>query len=166
MKLGFIDIEASGLGDNSFPLEIGWTKDGIDIHEFFIKPHVSWDIEEWDPNAENLHGISKDFILENGINSIDIALIMNEHLSGYTLLSDSHLNDIKWINKLFVSNEIKREFKIVSIDLFLNKLGLTDDQVHQAFFEARKLSPPNNSVYADVKFMFEAVTIGMNSVKK
>jgi hypothetical protein len=156
MNLAFIDLEASGLSENSFPLEIGWTKDGVNFKDYFIKPESDWDRNSWSQVAENLHGIHLADVEYSGLLCEDIAKEMNSDLQEFLLLSDSVTHDIKWVNMIFAAAKIERKFKIVSIESFLKKMGLNDHQIFQAFKYGRENFPPCNQVKQDLIFLYNS----------
>lgn len=55
----FIDFEASGLGQHSYPIEVGWSDRAGNIRSMLIRPTGEWFEEPlaWDLNAQALHGI-------------------------------------------------------------------------------------------------------------
>lgn len=62
----FIDLEATGLNEGSFPIEIGFAyihtdevgRDSVRSWSYLIKPHESWDIEAvWSQESGKIHKI-------------------------------------------------------------------------------------------------------------
>jgi hypothetical protein len=55
----FLDIEASALGKNSFPIEIGCVLDDeVGPETFLIAPHETWDTDGgWSNLSAEMHGI-------------------------------------------------------------------------------------------------------------
>lgn len=53
----FLDIEASGLGSGSFPVEIAWVSEGGAEESHLIRPAPGW--TQWSRRAEALHGITR-----------------------------------------------------------------------------------------------------------
>ena len=154
MKLGFIDIEASGLSEDSFPLEIGWTIDGDYVESFLVKPDKQWNINSWSNEAKKLHNIELKDVIDFGNENEKIAKKMNEDLEGFVLLSDSVSHDIRWVNMIFSASLIERKFKIVSIEKFLKRIGLSDKDIFESFQFGREQCPPNNTVTDDAKFLY------------
>ena len=52
-----IDVEASGFGRGSYPIEVGFALEDREVQSYLIKPALGWD--HWDPKAELIHGISR-----------------------------------------------------------------------------------------------------------
>jgi hypothetical protein len=70
-RIAFVDLEASGLGSNSFPTEIGWamiSEDGsVESGSCLIRPTARWRMysNAWSAASERLTGITKE-ILDEG----------------------------------------------------------------------------------------------------
>lgn len=96
-----LDVEASGLGKRSFPIEVGvaYTATG-EVRSWLIRPHPAWDGWEWSDEAEHLHGISRSLLDAEGLPAEDVAAALAEAVQGHTVLSDSSLDD-GWVAKLY-----------------------------------------------------------------
>lgn len=57
-----LDIEASGFGRGSYPIEVGIARADGSCCAFLIQPLDEW--THWDPKAELLHGISRDRLMK------------------------------------------------------------------------------------------------------
>jgi hypothetical protein len=117
-----IDLEASGFGRGSYPIEVGIALESREIHSFLIKPEADW--THWSEEAEQIHGITREQLQAEGMSIEEIALTLNEMLRGQTLYSDAWSFDSSWIGRLFDSAGIVQRFRIETI----NKL-LQHDQV-------------------------------------
>lgn len=96
-----VDIEASGLGEDSYPIQIGWAAlDQSAIGEFLISPHSSW--EAWDELAEGVHGIDR-ADLAGGMSVCEAAEKLCRELSGTTLYCDAPGFDQYWLERLFLA---------------------------------------------------------------
>jgi hypothetical protein len=112
-----IDLEASGFGRGSYPIEVGIALENRDIHSFLIKPEADW--THWSDEAERIHGISREQLSSEGVCIEDIALKLNEILVGKTLYSDAWSFDSSWIGRLFDSAGIVQRFRIETINKLL-----------------------------------------------
>ena len=63
----FIDVEASGLGNTSYPIEVAWNDAEGLITNHLVKPEPQW--TSWDPEAERIHGITKEQLEKDGISA-------------------------------------------------------------------------------------------------
>lgn len=102
MTLVFIDFEASGLGPESWPIEIGiaWL-DGnrIEVRASLIRPHPDWPDSAWSPESARVHGIARD--------ALDVAPTANAVAGEYAafmaraiVLSDAPEFDGRWWRRL------------------------------------------------------------------
>lgn len=112
-----IDLEASGFGRGSYPIEVGIALDNRDIHSFLIKPEDDW--THWSEEAEQIHGITREQLQAEGMCIEDIALKLNDMLRGQTLYSDAWSFDSSWIGRLFDSAGIVQRFRIETINKLL-----------------------------------------------
>ena len=70
-----LDVEASGFGSDSFPIEIGVKRsDGARFCRL-IKPYQSW--THWNSEAESLHGITRDVLSQYGIDGREVCIQLN-----------------------------------------------------------------------------------------
>lgn len=107
-----IDCEASGLSQNSYPIEIGvaYSRDSFG---FLIKPAADWTY--WDLVAEKIHNIKREDLENSGISVYDAVNILNSQLRGLTVYSDAFDFETFWIDKLYSAVGVERNFKIESI---------------------------------------------------
>lgn len=102
VQLAFIDVEASGLSEHSYPVEIGWAILGGSSGSRLVRPAVEWDLDGWDANAERVHGITLGRLASTGRHADDVAAVLNKDLAVKTLaLTDGFDWDSFWIARLF-----------------------------------------------------------------
>ncbi|OFX04867.1 MAG: hypothetical protein A3E78_05580 [Alphaproteobacteria bacterium RIFCSPHIGHO2_12_FULL_63_12] len=100
-RLAFIDFEASGLGAKTWPIEVGWAfEDGVG-ESFLISPAPEWSMDEWDPRAERLHGISPKMLSDLGVNASLACDRLTKALNGFEVYSDAPDWDGFWLMRLF-----------------------------------------------------------------
>ncbi|MEJ2611355.1 MAG: exonuclease domain-containing protein [Candidatus Thiodiazotropha sp.] len=129
--INIIDIEASGLNFDSYPIEIAVLVN--DKREsWLIKPQEEW--HYWDDSAEAMHGISRELLQKEGINAATVVQELNKFLARSTepLYSDAAYWDVDWIDTLYFSVNQKRNFYINSL------LDLLDNQQQTRFKQKRK----------------------------
>ena len=114
-----IDLEASGFGRGSYPIEVGIALDNRDIHSFLIKPEADW--THWSEEAEQIHGITREQLQAEGMSIEDIALKLNDMLRGQTLYSDAWSFDSSWLGRLYDEAEIVQRFKVDTLMRLLNE---------------------------------------------
>ncbi len=111
----FLDCEASSLSDNSYPVEIAWSAPDGSVESHLVRPAPDWD--EWSEQSEEVHGISRERLLAEGLPSWIVARRMNESLAGAILHSDAPAFDTFWIDRLFEQHGEDRTFEIRHADL-------------------------------------------------
>ena len=114
-KIAFLDVEASGLGDRCYPIEVGIVR-AVDLSGWsaLIRPAWSWRRNgRWEANAEALHGISQAEIEAEGWDVVELARVLNEKLAGMAVFSDAADFDGHWLEMLF-----KESMEPQTFDLF------------------------------------------------
>jgi hypothetical protein len=108
-----IDIEASGLGRGSYPIEVGFITGSGQTGCTLIKPEPHW--QHWNQEAEILHGISREVIASKGKDIEAVASWLNENLAGQIVYSDGWVNDMCWLGQLFDEAGMVQAFRIESL---------------------------------------------------
>ncbi len=120
MELIFVDIEASGLGPDSYPIEIAWKCEKTGKQDsFLIDPSSVEGWEFWDEFAEELHGIEPEQLFREGISAAQACERLNAALAGKTLTCDAYQFDLFWLTRLFASQGLSMRFGIQGIERFL-----------------------------------------------
>tara|TARA_Y100000588_G_scaffold306474_1_gene330186 strand:- start:496 stop:996 length:501 start_codon:yes stop_codon:yes gene_type:complete len=125
-----IDLEASGFGRGSYPIEVGYALEDRQTVSYLVKPASDW--QHWSEEAEQIHGISRDLLQEEGLTPREIALKMNENLRGKTLYSDAWSYDTSWMGRLFDEAGLIQRFRIETINRIL-----TPEQM-EAWYDTKK----------------------------
>ena len=160
-SINIIDIEASGLHFDSYPIEIAILVEGK-RKSWLIKPEPKW--QYWCDTAEKMHGITRDLLQNDGIDATTVANEMNEILGGSTtyIYSDAAHWDADWIDNLFVSVKQVKQFYIGSIFDLLN-------ETQKARFKVEKDRIASSGKYrhhraaADVEIISEAFQLAIDS---
>jgi hypothetical protein len=105
-----LDMEASGFGRDSYPIEIGFVLADGRSYCTLIRPAPDW--THWDPAAEHLHGIARDTVLRHGRDTVEVAAQLNRMLRGLTLYCDGWAHDYTWLNKLFDAADAVPAFRL------------------------------------------------------
>jgi len=108
-----LDVEASGFGAGSYPIEIGYIASDGTSYCTLIRPAPSW--THWDPGAEAMHGISRETLMRYGRAPAEVARELNARLSGEVLYSDGWGNDFVWLGKLFDEAGLVPRFRVESL---------------------------------------------------
>ncbi|MGN6210428.1 hypothetical protein [Asticcacaulis sp.] len=102
----FIDFEASSLGKKSFPIEVAWVFEDGTSKSMLIQPIVEW--RDWSPEAEALHGISRDLLEREGVPAATVAHQMMSDLIGHDLFASAPSWDGKWLSTLLRGGGLPR----------------------------------------------------------
>ncbi len=98
----FIDIEASGLDSNSYPIEIAWSDSTGLVESHLINPYAIEAWTDWDYHAQQLHGISRKLCREQGVHPAYVCQRLNESLPpGAIIYADGLPHDEWWLDILF-----------------------------------------------------------------
>jgi len=159
----FYDCEASCIG--GLPIEIGWafveTLTGeIKSESHLVRPPPYWDMESvWDPDAEKLHGISRQQLIAQGRPSFEIARRMNKVLVGRELFSDAPADDERWLRIIFDEAGLEPAFTIrrthadVLTAQLAARLGWDIVGYEAARAEAARISPRTHRAEADARLL-------------
>ena len=114
-----IDVEASGFGAKSYPIEIGVVRhDGAKWCKL-IRPFDHW--VHWDEEAEALHGITREMLNNHGLSPIRVCHELNHFLSNTQVYSDGWVVDNPWLIKLYAASGVEMSFTCRALDYVLNE---------------------------------------------
>lgn len=134
-----IDVEASGLHPDSFPLSVAWgsTLDNIEHH--LIRPEAAWlaFTHAWDPAAERLHGLSRARLDTEGKPALWVAQRLATVLADSVIYSDAPEHDRSWLARLHECTGVPQCYRIVHIDQQLPRLYHTERNPH-AYYALRE----------------------------
>ena len=135
-----LDIEASGFGSLSYPIEIGVINQAGKRFCSLINPQHDW--THWDTQAESLHGISRQVLHEKGQPVQLVCQQLNQFLHGQVVYSDGWVVDDTWLIKLFHAAGIAMQFHLSSLEMILNEnqmslWHLTKDRLFKQMKEQR-----------------------------
>lgn len=153
-EIGIIDIEASGLHFDSYPIEIAVLLRG-ECKSWLIRPEPSW--QYWCETAESMHGISREELEQRGLPAIEVATQLNAFLSEFdvVLYSDAHRWDGDWIDTLYYAVKVEKPFHVDSIyDLIGNEKVDQFDSYFASLAESGRYR--HHRAADDVKMIYES----------
>ena len=113
-----IDVEGSGFGPESYPVEVGLAlRDGT-RHCYLVAPQRSW--RHWDAEAERIHGISRTLLETHGRPAREVAWRLNALLAGRTVYSDGAAFSIAWLDRLYRAVRMQRGFEVADLSELLD----------------------------------------------
>lgn len=115
----FIDVEASGFGRGSYPIEIGFVDPEGGLFCTLVQPEADW--THWDAEAAALHGIERGLLSSHGKPVAWVARQLNARLAGQTVYCDGWAQDYPWIARLFDAAEDAPAFKLDDLRKLLSE---------------------------------------------
>ena len=130
-----IDIEASGFGRHSYPIEVGFVLPDGRARCMLIKPASDW--THWDEAAALVHGITRATLMAHGKSPLEVAQTLNTDLAGMVAYCDGWVHDYAWLAALFEEAGISPRFKLESVNRLLGDTQLSelDEARHGALQE-------------------------------
>ena len=114
-----IDVEASGFGSRSYPIEIGLAMEKASRYCSLILPARAW--THWDNTAEQTHCITRDLLKAHGKPVREVAEELNRLLGHKTVYSDGWSVDKPWITLLFSKAGIRQTFWVSPLERILSE---------------------------------------------
>ena len=117
-----IDVEASGFGAGSYPIEVGFVSPtGVAVCTLIL-PEPSW--THWEPSAERVHGVSRDTLRSHGKPATAVAALLNQHLAGLPVYCDAWAHDYAWLARLFDAADAVPRFRLRDLRELLSEAQL------------------------------------------
>ena len=132
-----LDIEASGIHADSYPIEIGVAFTDGTTWCSLIKPPPSW--QHWCGKAAQVHGIPRQDLHAHGRDPVAVAATLNDLLDGAIVYSDCWVLDNPWLTKLFEQAAMEKRFTL------LDMLHLLDEDTFVA------LSPTKQQIAQELR---------------
>jgi hypothetical protein len=112
-----LDIEASGFGLGSYPIEVGFIQPDGQSWCSLVRPQADW--QHWDPNAATVHNITREQLMQSGRGAKEIVDVLNDRLRGTTIYSDAWAHDYTWLNRLYEAVDRSPTFKLDNLRALL-----------------------------------------------
>jgi hypothetical protein len=155
-----IDLEASGLARESYPIEIAWkcTKSGASDC-FLINPDTVPEWHYWDECAEELHGIEPDLLQREGISADQACFRLNRVLAGKDVVSDAVEYDGFWLRRLFDACDIRQGFRLAGLESVLS----AEERIQYHFIAGAAVR--RHRALQDVEDLISAITAAQSGVE-
>ena len=114
-----IDVEASGFGASSYPIEVGVAMGRHAKYCSLIKPAADW--THWDSSAESFHQIKRSQLNAHGKPVREVALQLNSLLLDATVYSDGWVVDQPWLITLFHQAAVPMRFQLSALEMILTE---------------------------------------------
>lgn len=148
-----LDIEASGLATDSYPIEVGVILNDGSSWCSLVKPENHW--QYWCKQAEKIHQISQDNILKHGKSAVEIAKHLNQLLKDKTVYSDCWVLDDKWLRQLYMEAKLTPTFRLRDI-IYLLKEGDFDYWEETKCAIAKELNIDRHRATTDARILQES----------
>jgi len=125
-----VDVEASGFGGTSYPIEIGVALD--DGHKYCSLVHPEPDWTHWDLEAERVHRISRDLLETYGRPAREVAQTLNELLATRTVYTDGWVVDKPWLSTLFQAARLEMQFRVSPLEMILSEVQMEEWHAEKA----------------------------------
>jgi len=145
-----LDIEASGFGRDSYPVEVGFVLPDGQTYCTLIRPAPEW--THWDPAAEKIHRIPLATVIQHGRDVTEVATQLNTRLQGMTIYCDGWAHDYVWLKVLFEAAGLTPSFKLENLRTLLTEQeaafwGVVKQQV------ATEMRLPRHRASSDAKIL-------------
>ena len=128
----FMDLEATGFGPESYPIEVAWSDGQGEINRYLINPASVPGWDSWDDEAERVHGLERSRLLRNGWPADFVADRVSEALAGHKVYSDAPDYDARWLGRLFTAVDRPMPFAFEHVDeLLLRTMRRADEPIWQ-----------------------------------
>jgi hypothetical protein len=114
-----IDVEASGFGSGSYPIEVGFVTPEGQAHCCLIRPEPQW--TRWDLKAEAVHHVSRHTLQQYGKPIDEVAYWLNGYLHGQTVYTDGWGHDYAWLSLLYDAAGSQPTFRLESLRSLLDE---------------------------------------------
>jgi len=118
----FIDIEASGLGGKTYPIEVGWATCDLASTCYLVRPAKLWDDWLWMPESEKIHNIHRDVCVREGHDVVEVAHAVNAAMKDRLVFSDAVDFDGYWLSVLFRAADVAPGFALYNANVLLRDL--------------------------------------------
>ncbi len=135
-----IDIEASGLHKNCYPIEVALALPITALEKaWLIAPTPEWrDNGIWEEQAEALHGITRADLFRNGVLPEVVVGELIVCIGEKQLVSDCPSADGGWLQQLFAAADVHREWRIHDLDEVARRITWGRGVHHEAALSAAR----------------------------
>ncbi|UCV25168.1 hypothetical protein KI613_20315 [Ferribacterium limneticum] len=149
-----IDIEASGFGKGSYPIEIGYFMPDGSSFCTLIRPEPGW--THWDSSAEAVHGIAREQLASYGKSAVEVCLALNRSLRGQRVYCDAWSYDYVWLSLMYDAVDLVPSFEFRDIRELLSECEKTLWHATRAAVEVR-LALRRHRASGDARTLFETL---------
>ncbi len=155
MQIVTIDFEASCLPRHgrSYPIEVGITGADWGTRHWLIRPHHDWTGWDWTTEAEALHGLTREWVQQDGQDVALVARELEQALSGRRVIADSYI-DAYWLDTLVKAAGITPFAHIEHVETLFVEFNSTDDEICAAQSDVDRLGLRRHRAGDDAKWLY------------
>lgn len=148
-RIAFIDVEASSLSQQGWPLEIGWgySLEPASTRSLLVRPEPEW--TDWDVRSWRVHRIDYRLCVSEGLSAEDVVGILEEAIRGAEVHSDHPPSDARWLDRLYEAAGRRRGWVLNPTDSLWPGRLLSEVSAAQAW--ADEVSPKRHRAGPDVR---------------
>lgn len=112
--IAILDIEASGLHFDAYPIEIAFGYNN-EVYSWLIRPLPQW--QYWSTEAEAIHGISREQLEKEGLAPSEVIKALSKQIAktNGVIYSDAYQWDCEWLQTLYLAHNERIDFHIAPI---------------------------------------------------
>ncbi|BDR33919.1 hypothetical protein [Photobacterium damselae] len=134
-----LNFEASGLSDQSYPIEVGYALPDAEGYSLLINPlsaATQWNY--WDDFAEQqLHHRSRQELITKGLNVGDVCQHLNQVLGHYEVVLCGSQWDLFWLGRLYQAAHMRPSFLLLEVGQWLKQNNGIERECFKSVFEPR-----------------------------
>jgi hypothetical protein len=141
-QIAIIDFEASCLPEagESYPIEVALAKVDGSTRSWLIRPSPEWRFWDWSTEAERLHGISREMLIEHGQRPDEVLEELIAEAGDCAVYADCDL-DAYWLETLAQACDRTPPFTVRYLGELLCAEGRSRGDVVSALERAKRLLP-------------------------
>lgn len=153
-RLAFLDIEASGFGPGSYPVEVGWTFADGTGEAWLICPPDEWTAAGWEAEAEAVHGLSRAWLEHEGWSAAYVADRVVAQLADVRLYSDAAVIDGQWLSRLLEWSSLPMLLPVRPFEELLPSVSVMPGTMDRAIGAANRSFPRRHRALPDSQHLW------------
>ncbi|KLV11497.1 MULTISPECIES: hypothetical protein [Photobacterium] len=146
-----LDFEASGLSDQSYPIEVGYSLPDGSGNSLLINPLTASDVwQHWDEFAEQeIHQITREKLHAEGVQVSEVCMHLNAVLGKYERVFCDSQWDLFWLGRLYHAAHMRPSFFLTEVGLWL----MQENGIERAHFQQAlaELGPAKHRAESDAR---------------
>lgn len=150
LQIAVLDLEASALGFNSYPIEVGLALIRaptlpILAWSSLVRPTRAWlDTGLWSPSSAAVHGIPLEDLQREGRTPDEVCDRLNGLLGkGTIVVTDAPRYDQDWLDTLFSAGDREQQFRLYDFEVLTG--GLNPDQYRHFVYLLDRVRVPHRA---------------------